>query len=59
LLSKIFLASVEIELETTDEAGGDVSQRVVPLAEPEKVEVLEEDAHSLRGSRSVLAFSVS
>ena len=50
---------MEIELETTDEAGGDVSQRVVSPAEPEKVEVLEEDAHSLRGSRSVLAFSVS
>jgi hypothetical protein len=59
LLSKIFLASVEIELETTDEAGGDVSQRVVSPAEPEKVEVLEEDAHSLRRSISTLAFSVS
>ena len=52
-------STVEIELETTDEAGGDVSQRVVSPAEPEKVEVLEEDAHSLRGPRSVLAFSVS
>jgi hypothetical protein len=59
LLSKIFLASVETERETIDEAGGDVSQRVVPPVELEKVEVLEEDAHSLRGSVSVLAFSVS
>ena len=39
-------STVEIKLETTDEAGGDVSQRVVPPAEPEKVEDLEEDAHS-------------
>ena len=45
-------STVEIELETTDEAGGDVSQRVVPPTEPEKVEDLEEAAHGTADPKS-------